>query len=98
MPLDVCCPRVTAIEANMSSFSPGWLGWGGRMIYGMYLSAAGMISSSYRQDVVANNLANSETVGFKRDLALLQERPSAGDQVGQMLDTGDASLNKIGGG
>ncbi len=44
------------------------------MNYGMYLSATGVLTSSYRQDVLANNLANAETVGFKRNLALFHER------------------------
>jgi flagellar basal body rod protein FlgG len=44
------------------------------VIYGLYLSATGVLSNSYRQDVIANNIANAETVGFKRDLALFQER------------------------
>lgn len=44
------------------------------MIYGLYLSASGVLANSYRQDVIANNLANSETVGFKRDLATFRER------------------------
>ena len=44
------------------------------MIYGLYLSATGVLTNSYRQDVIANNIANAETVGFKRDLALFQER------------------------
>jgi flagellar basal-body rod protein FlgF len=47
------------------------------MNYGLYLSASGVMANSYRQDVIANNLANSETVGFKRDLALFQERRTA---------------------
>ena len=44
------------------------------MIYGLYLSASGVLTNSYRQDVIANNIANAETVGVKRDLALFQER------------------------
>ena len=44
------------------------------MIYGLYLSAGGVRSSALRQDVIANNLANSETVGFKKDVALFQQR------------------------
>ena len=44
------------------------------MMYGLYLSATGVLANSYRQDVIANNLANSETVGFKRDTALLRKR------------------------
>src|ERR1044071_4786477 len=44
------------------------------MIYGLYLSAMGVLTHSNRQDVIANNLANAETVGFKRDLALFREQ------------------------
>lgn len=47
------------------------------MIQGLYQSAAGMLTNEYRQSVVANNLANADTVGFKRDVATLAERLSA---------------------
>ncbi len=52
------------------------------MIYGLYLSASGVMSSSHKQDVIANNLANAETTGFKRDLALFMERPTAAQARG----------------
>jgi flagellar basal body rod protein FlgG len=29
------------------------------MLYGLYLSATGVMTNSYRQDVIANNLANA---------------------------------------
>ncbi|MCG3136642.1 MAG: Flagellar basal-body rod protein FlgG [Phycisphaerae bacterium] len=45
------------------------------MIYGLWNSAAGMQANLYRQNVMANNLANIDTVGFKQDLAMLMERP-----------------------
>lgn len=44
------------------------------MIYGLYLSATGILTNAHRQDVIANNLANSETTGFKRDVPVFQER------------------------
>ena len=44
------------------------------MIYGLYLSAGGVRASALRQDVIASNLANSETVGFKKDVALFEQR------------------------
>lgn len=47
------------------------------MIYGLYQSAAGMMTSEYRQDVLANNIANAETPGFKRDIAVFTERTPA---------------------
>jgi flagellar basal body rod protein FlgG len=42
------------------------------MLYGLYLSAQGAKAQSTRLDVLSNNLANSGTVGFKRDLAIFQ--------------------------
>src|SRR3954465_15002016 len=69
----------------------------GRMIYGLYLSATGVMASSYRQDVIANNLANSETVGFKRHLASFQQRPTESQAQGRP-DLSDEMLDHIGGG
>ncbi len=40
---------------------------------GLYTAAAGMITESKRTDVIANNLANSDTAGFKRDVAVTSE-------------------------
>lgn len=40
------------------------------MIRGLYTSAAGMTGEQLRLDVVANNLANADTPGFKRDVAV----------------------------
>ena len=37
------------------------------MIRGLYTSAMGMISQMQRMDVVSNNIANVDTVSFKRD-------------------------------
>ncbi len=47
------------------------------MIYGLWQSAAGLQANRYRQDVIASNLANIDTVGFKRDLAVFSERAAA---------------------
>lgn len=44
------------------------------MIYGLYHSTAGMLTTEYRQAVISNNLANTDTVGFKRDIATFAER------------------------
>jgi flagellar basal body rod protein FlgG len=49
------------------------------MIYGLYQSAAGMMVNEYRQNVLANNLANAETVGFKRDVVAFAERQRASE-------------------
>lgn len=44
------------------------------MVYGIYLSATGLQTNQYRQEILANNLANLDTVGFKQDLAIIRER------------------------
>lgn len=45
--------------------------------YGVWLSAAGMQLQEHRQNVLANNLANMQTTGFKEDLAIVRERATA---------------------
>jgi flagellar basal-body rod protein FlgF len=67
------------------------------MQYGMYVSAAGALANSYRQDVITNNLANVDTVGFKRDLALVKARQTETAKTGQQKNTA-AVLEGIGGG
>src|SRR5258706_4424195 len=68
------------------------------MLYGLYLSASGVQTNSYRQDVIANNIANSETVGFKRDLALFQERRTELKESGASPMRSNAMLEALGGG
>lgn len=45
------------------------------MLRGLYTSASGMLTQWSRMDVVANNLANVNTPGFKKDVALVQAFP-----------------------
>ena len=68
------------------------------MQYGLYLSAAGVITSSYRQDVISNNIANAETTGFKRDLATFEQRPMADQTDPLKASFSSKLLDKIGGG
>jgi flagellar basal-body rod protein FlgF len=67
------------------------------MLYGMYVSAAGALANAHRQDVVANNLANVDTVAFKRDLALFRARKTAAQETGRYQDS-TALLEGLGGG
>ncbi len=67
------------------------------MNYGMYASAAGAMANSYRLDVVANNLANVDTVAFKRDLAMFTARPTQAEEDGGRRYTTDL-LENMGGG
>ncbi len=43
------------------------------MIEGLYISASGMLPKSTRHEAIANNLANTEVPGFKRDNLFLRE-------------------------
>lgn len=67
------------------------------MIYGLYQSAAAMMTQEYRQGVIANNLANAETVGFKRDIATVAERMRA-DRAGERSGAADNALAALTGG
>src|ERR1700709_2831305 len=68
------------------------------MLYGLYLSATGVLTNSYRQDVIANNIANAETVGFKRDLALFQERRTEAAERGLPPSRSNPVMEALGGG
>jgi flagellar basal-body rod protein FlgF len=68
------------------------------VIYGLYLSANGVLANSYRQDVIANNLANAESVGFKKDLATFQQRDSEAKARGLGPNATNPLLEPLGGG
>lgn len=44
------------------------------MLYGLYVSAAGAVIEDARHDVATNNIANINTPGFRRELALIRAR------------------------
>ncbi len=67
------------------------------MSYGMYLSAEGAKAQAKRLEVIANNLANVETPGFKRDVPTFQARFAEAIQRGQDYP-GSRSNNDVGGG
>lgn len=67
------------------------------MPYGLYLSAEGAQAQSTRLEVIAHNLANVDTVGFKRELAILQARYA--EAIEQGLTTPDSgAIDDVGGG
>ena len=67
------------------------------MNYGIYISAEGAMTQSTRMEVIANNLANAATVGFKRDLAIAQSRLAEQTQRGLDIP-GSRGINDLGGG
>lgn len=68
------------------------------MVYGIYQSAAGLQLNQYRQEVLANNLANLETAGFKHDLTAVRERPQAMRESGGRRNWSDPTLGGLTGG
>jgi flagellar basal-body rod protein FlgF/flagellar basal-body rod protein FlgG len=67
------------------------------MMYGLYMSAEGANAQAKRLEFVANNLANVETPGFKRDIPTFQARFAEAIQQGKAVP-GDQSINDVGGG
>lgn len=67
------------------------------MIYGIHHSAAGMMTHEYRRGVLANNLANADTTGFKRDVAVFTQRLRA-DEAGLRSGPSDPLLDLLAGG
>jgi len=49
--------------------------WRNRMLNGIYVSTAGSLVQSARQEVIANNLANVNTAGFRRQIPIFSRRP-----------------------
>lgn len=68
------------------------------MNYGLYLSASGVLTNTYRQDVFSNNLANVETPGFKPDIPSIRQRDAEAieDQLG--FDVSNELMDQLGGG
>jgi flagellar basal-body rod protein FlgF len=67
------------------------------MPYGLYIAAEGAHSQSKRMEVLANNLANVDTPGFKRDLAMFQARYAEETHHG-FDHHGSGTINDVGGG
>lgn len=67
------------------------------MYYGLYMSAAGAHTQSQKVEVLSNNIANGSTVGFKRELALLEARESEAIERG-LTSRGTQALEDVGGG
>jgi flagellar basal-body rod protein FlgF len=67
------------------------------MPYGLYISAEGAQVQSQRMDVIANNLANVNTPGFKRDYATFQARYAEAIEQG-LQPSGVGGVEDVGGG
>lgn len=68
------------------------------MNYGLQLSASGVMTSLYRLDVFANNLANMDTAGFKPDVPSVRERLPAAAEDHLAFMPSSKLLERLGGG
>lgn len=68
------------------------------MNYGLYLSASGVLTNMYRQDVFTNNLANVETAGFKPDVPSIRQRDPETIEGAYHPEYSKRLLEKLGGG
>jgi flagellar basal-body rod protein FlgF len=66
-------------------------------MYGIYLSASGAQAYDNYMNIVANNIANSDTPGFKKELAIIQAEDSRENKDGTDF-RGSQSINDLGGG
>ena len=66
--------------------------------YGLWLSAAGMKVNEHRQAVLANNMANAHTTGFKQDLAVIRERVVESRENGYLFEFRHPVLDNLAGG
>ncbi|MCA8960227.1 MAG: flagellar hook-basal body complex protein, partial [Planctomycetes bacterium] len=64
----------------------------------IYLNAAGAIAAQTRMDVIANNIANADTPGFRRGFAVFQQRLAEVWEPPVLNPSWDDVLNDQGGG
>ncbi len=66
--------------------------------YGLWLSAAGMKVNQHRQTLLANNMANANTTGFKHDLAIVSRRRIESESASGGLSCAHPVLDDLPGG
>ena len=67
------------------------------MSFGLYISAEGAHAQNYRLETIANNIANVDTPGFKRELAMQQARYTKETELG-IDQEGSGTMNDLSGG
>ncbi len=68
------------------------------MELGIYKSAAGALAAEARLDVIANNIANIDTPGFKHGYAVIQARETAALELPRFEPSRREVLDRLGGG
>lgn len=68
------------------------------MQYGLYISASSVSAAMARQDVISNNLANVNTVGFRPDSLDVRLRQAVAEEDGLAFAPSNKLLERLGGG
>lgn len=68
------------------------------MLYGLYLSTSGVKAQSWRNQVIANNVANANTDGFRQQLAVIRARDAHAQEFGAPDAVYPDDPTRIGGG
>lgn len=68
------------------------------MNYGLYIAASGASSQMHRQEVLTNNMANINTVGFRPHTVAIRARDVVRNEDSLGLVDSNAMLEKLGGG
>jgi len=68
------------------------------VLYGLYLSATGMIVQRHQHEVIANNMANVNTTAFKRDVATFRLRAPESQSSASGMAYREPLLDRLGGG
>lgn len=68
------------------------------MQYGLQISTSGILTGMYRTNVLANNLANINTTGFKPDSAFTRQRAVVREEDGVYSLPSNRLLEKLGAG
>ncbi|GJM17900.1 MAG: flagellar basal-body rod protein FlgF [Phycisphaeraceae bacterium] len=68
------------------------------MSYGVQISTSGVLTALHRQDVLANNLANLNTAGYKPSIPDIRSRDAARQEDGLYHLPGDTLLERLGAG
>ncbi|MGQ9818529.1 MAG: flagellar hook-basal body protein [Candidatus Kapaibacteriales bacterium] len=66
------------------------------MIKELFIGAIGMIPQQTKLEIVANNIANANTIGFKKDSTFEREISIAQDELQTFVETNKIGLQRIG--
>lgn len=68
------------------------------MLYGLYLSTSGVKAQTWRNQIIANNIANASTDGFRQQFAVMRARAAHAQEFGAPEPVYPSNPERMGGG